>query len=142
MWTGLIRLPFVRPDMSDEVRDGEETTEVEEAEETARAYYGAIDARNYDRFAGLLAPGVVHERPDRTIEGRETLVEFMRDGRPNEDTSHRIRGVFRGADGSDDVAVEGRLLDSDGELMFAFLDVFAVEKGEGGRIEEIRTYTR
>jgi ketosteroid isomerase-like protein len=111
---------------------------------TVRAYYEAIDAQNYDRFADLLAPGVVHRRPDRTIEGGATLVEFMRDGRPNKDTSHEIRGVFRGADGSNDVAVEGRLLDSDGELMFAFLDVFSVEveKGEGGRIEEIRTYTR
>jgi len=162
MWTGLIRLPFVRPNMSDEARDGEgledaegaeDTEGVEDAEEaadrkaTAAAYYEAIDAQNYDQFADLLAPDVVHERPDRTIESRATLVEFMREGRPNEDTSHEIRGVFGGGGRTDErdetVAVEGRLLDGDGETMFRFVDVFAfgTEQGES-RIEEIRTYTR
>jgi hypothetical protein len=162
MWTGLIRLPFVRPNMSDEARDGEgledaegaeDTEGVEDAEEaadrkaTAAAYYEAIDAQNYDQFADLLAPGVVHERPDRTIESRATLVEFMREGRPNTDTSHEIRGVFDGGGRTDErdetVAVEGRLLDGDGETMFRFVDVFAfgTEQGEP-RIVEIRTHTR
>jgi ketosteroid isomerase-like protein len=147
MWTGLIRLPFVRPDMSeDSVKP----------DATVRAYYEAIDAQNYDRFADLLAPDVVHERPDRTIEGRATLVEFVREGRPNEDTSHEIRGVFAASDGFDsgdgtgrdenagaDVAAEGRLLDSERNRMFEFVDVFAVgsEQTNGRRIEEIRTYT-
>uniref|UniRef100_UPI0013006A3B nuclear transport factor 2 family protein n=1 Tax=Halorussus litoreus TaxID=1710536 RepID=UPI0013006A3B len=66
----------------------------ESAAETARAYYEAIDAQRYDRFAELLVPGVVHERPDRTFEGRETLVEFMRDGRPSTNTSHEIDAVY------------------------------------------------
>ncbi|UPW01435.1 nuclear transport factor 2 family protein [Halorussus gelatinilyticus] len=122
-----------------------------EATETARAYYDAIDAGDYDRFADLLAPGVVHERPDRTIEGRDTLVGFMRDDRPNEDTSHEVRTVFAASDG---VAVEGRLLDADGAPMFAFVDSFDVEDRpdeseadagrDGGRpsIARIRTYTR
>lgn len=137
MSAGLIRLAFVRPDMSDESST---------PEDAVRVYYEAIDAGDYDQFADLFAPEVVHRRPDRTIEGRDTLVEFVRDGRPNKDTSHEIRGIFGASDASetDDVAVEGRLLDSDGDVMFRFVDVFAVEsdRGERSRIEEIRTYTR
>ncbi|UPV75424.1 nuclear transport factor 2 family protein [Halorussus limi] len=117
----------------------------------ARSYYDAIDAGDYDRFEDLLAPDVVHERPDRTIEGRETLVGFMRDDRPNKDTSHEVRTVFAASDG---VAVEGRLLDADGAQMFAFVDSFDVEdapdesEADAGRgdgrpsIARIRTYTR
>lgn len=122
-------------------------------EATALAYYEAIDAGDYEGFADLLAPEVVHDRPDRTIEGKATLVGFMRDDRPNKDTSHEVLAVFggegdgvgedggSGADGESgaDVAVEGRLLDSDGNEMFGFVDAFALEDG---RIAEIRTYTR
>ncbi|USZ67134.1 nuclear transport factor 2 family protein [Halorussus salilacus] len=127
------------------------------SEATALAYYDAIDAGDYEGFADLLAPGVVHDRPDRTIEGRETLVEFMRDGRPNTGTSHEVREVFGdgavSTDGDTDdesdraagpetggaVAVEGRLFDSDGSELFGFVDAFAFEDG---KIAEIRTYTR
>ncbi|NEU55470.1 nuclear transport factor 2 family protein [Halorussus sp. MSC15.2] len=115
-----------------------------EATETARAYYDAIDAGDYDRFADLLAPDVVHERPDRTIEGRETLVAFMREGRPNEETAHEVEAVYVEADGGD-VAVRGRLRDADGAPMFAFVDVFEVEAAEEDRtprISRIRTYTQ
>lgn len=127
--------------------DGEERTDAvkststaeKTAAETARAYYEAIDAGDYEAFADLLAPEVVHERPDRTIEGRETLVEFMREGRPNEDTSHEVVGVYRREKDDSEVAVEGRLLDSDGKEMFAFVDAFSLRDG---RIAEIRTYTR
>lgn len=135
------------------------------SEATALAYYDAIDADDYEGFADLLAPGVVHDRPDRTIEGKETLVAFMRDGRPNKETSHEVLAVFggerdgigngggNGADGGDrdgggygedsaggaDVAVEGRLLDADGNEMFGFVDAFGLKDG---KIAEIRTYTR
>ena len=116
------------------------------SETTALAYYDAIDAGDYEAFADLLAPGVVHDRPDRTIEGRETLVEFMRDGRPNKGTSHEIRGVFEETESNEHgdegdgngVVVEGRLFDSNGDEMFGFVDVFAFDEG---RIAEIRTYT-
>ena len=128
--------------------DGEERTDAVEkmaamdrtaAVETAHTYYEAIDAGDYEAFADLLAPAVVHERPDRTIEGRETLVEFMRDGRPNKDTSHEIAGVYRREKDDSEVAVEGRLLDSDGAEMFGFVDAFSLRDG---RIAEVRTYTR
>ncbi|MFC4550254.1 MULTISPECIES: nuclear transport factor 2 family protein [Halorussus] len=122
------------------------------SEETVRAYYDAIDAKDFETFADCFAPDVVHERPDRTIEGRETLVGFMRDDRPQKDTSHEVRRVFAGAgssgaggtDGDEidgdggAVAVEGRLLDSGGEPLFSFADVFDLEDG---RIVRIRTYT-
>ncbi|MFC4450847.1 nuclear transport factor 2 family protein [Halorussus aquaticus] len=115
-----------------------------EATETARAYYDAIDAGDYDRFADLLAPGVVHERPDRTIEGRETLVGFMRDDRPNKGTTHEVEAVYVEAEGGD-AAVRGRLRDADGAPMFAFVDAFEVETADEGRtprISRIRTYTQ
>jgi ketosteroid isomerase-like protein len=116
----------------------------DEAEETVRAYYEAIDAGDYEAFADLLAPGVVHERPDRTIEGRDALVGFMRDDRPQKDTSHEVEAVYRSSDGGGgdgrECAVRGRLLDADGEPMFEFVDTFAVAD-DGREIEHIRTYT-
>lgn len=121
--------------------DGEKRTDAVEgtaAAETARAYYEAIDAGDYEAFADLLAPEVVHERPDRTIEGRETLVGFMREDRPNRDTSHEVLRIFAGEKEDGEVAVEGRLLDSSGDEMFEFVDAFSLKDG---RIAEIRTYT-
>jgi len=119
------------------------------SEATALAYYDAIDAGDYEALADLLAPEAVHDRPDRTIEGRETLVAFMREGRPNRNTTHEVTAVLtasgdggdrgRGDRDADAVAVEGRLYDAGGDPMFGFVDVFSFEDG---RIAEIRTYTR
>jgi ketosteroid isomerase-like protein len=92
----------------------------------ARAYYDALDAGEYDRLASLLAPDFVQRRPDRTFEGRDRFVAFMRDERPNTDTTHAIERVYPAGPG---VAVRGRLLDADGEELFAFVDVFSVEDG-------------
>ncbi|WP_135853559.1 nuclear transport factor 2 family protein [Halorussus salinus] len=130
------------------------------ATDLARAYYEAIDAKNFERFADLLGANVVHERPDRTFEGRETLVEFVRDGRPNKDTSHEIEAVYvkdrdagktgKGEAGPGEagpkVAVRGRLRDAGGNRMFGFVDAFEFERdggseGERRRIARIRTYT-
>ena len=133
-----------------------------DASETARAYYRSLDDRDYDRLRGLLAPDVVHRRPDRTFEGRGTLVSFMRDGRPSTDTTHEVRALYvehEPVDGRDDggpeadgrdgsgrgerdeteVAVRGRLLDADDDPLFAFVDVFTVA---AGRIGTIETFTR
>jgi len=58
------------------------------ATEVARPYYTAIDEDRYDDLTDLLATEFVHERPDRTLDGRETFVAFMREERPRTDTTH------------------------------------------------------
>lgn len=100
----------------------------------ARRYYDAIDAGEYDRLRDLLADGFSHDRPDRTIEGADAFVRFMREKRPRTDTEHVVEAVYSA---DDRVAVEGRLVGSDGEL-FRFVDTFAVADG---RIQRLRTYT-
>ena len=115
-----------------------------------RGYYEAIDAGDYGRLAELLDPAFVHERPDRTLEGRDRFVEFMRDERPLTDTEHVVDEIYESDPGETDldlnateaesgVAVRGRLLDADGDELFAFVDVFAVEDG---RLAGLRTYVR
>ena len=101
-------------------------------------YYAALDEHACDDQAGLLAPEFVHYRPDRTIEGRETFVAVMRDVRPMTDTTHAIDRVFPDGDGA---AVQGRLLDGDGEELFRFADVHTIDE-ETGRIAQVRTYTQ
>jgi ketosteroid isomerase-like protein len=100
----------------------------------ARAYYDALDAGEYDRLAGLLDPDFVQRRPDRTFEGRDRFVAFMRDERPMTDTTHAVDEVYPAGPG---VAVRGRLLGADGDELFAFVDVFSVE---GGRLAALETY--
>ena len=102
----------------------------------ARAYYRAIDRDDYDLLAALLSEAFVHDRPDRTIEGREQFVRFMREERPQTDTAHPVEQVYR-SDGG--VAVRGRLLDADREPIVGFVDAFEFAEG---RIERIETYTR
>jgi len=107
-----------------------------DAEATARAYYRALDEGDYDLLADLLTADFRHVRPDRTFEGRERFVRFMREERPQTDTSHPIDRIYGDADG---VAVEGQLLTGDGDEITRFADVFSFE---GERVTEIRTYTR
>ncbi|WP_049901704.1 nuclear transport factor 2 family protein [Halococcus agarilyticus] len=111
--------------------------------EAARSYYAAIDEDRYDDLADLLAAEFVHQRPDRTFEGRETFVAFMRDDRPRTDTTHELDGVYVAENENDptrggEVAVRGRLLDADDDRLFAFVDVHTVEIGS---VVRIRTYT-
>ena len=127
----------------------------------ARAYYRALDQKDYDLLAALLAPGFVHERPEMTLEGRERFVQFMREERPSTDTSHPVDGVYRrdetGGKGGDErpdteggdvddgsppgdteVAVRGRLLSADGRELSGFVDVFTFADGQ---MVNLRTYT-
>jgi len=94
----------------------------------ARAYYECLDGHDYERLASILAPGFVHDRPDLTLDGRERFVRFMREERPDPDTSHDVERVYRRADG---LAVAGRLYAADGALMSSFLDVFAFATATG-----------
>jgi ketosteroid isomerase-like protein len=106
--------------------------------EQARAYYRAIDDDDYDLLRTLLADGFVHDRPDRTIEGPERFVEFMRSERPQTDTTHPVDSVYRNH-GDSEVAIRGRVLDSDGESVVRFIDIFRFKRAG---IERIETYTR
>ncbi|MFB6068432.1 MAG: nuclear transport factor 2 family protein [Halobacterium sp.] len=99
-------------------------------------YYEALDAGAYDRLSGLLTPAFVQHRPDRTLEGRERFVAFMRDERPTTDTTHAVDAVY---DDVAEVAVRGRLLDADGETLVSFVDVFVFE---GEKMTTLWTYTR
>jgi ketosteroid isomerase-like protein len=103
-------------------------------------YYDAIDDGEYDRLAGLLTPEFVHRRPDRTLDGRERFVRFMREERPRTDTEHVLTEVCVSADGTEPTRVfaEGRLLTVDGDDLFGFVDVHHVGEAD---IESLTTYT-
>lgn len=111
----------------------------ETAVERAREYYRALDEHDYDALAGVLAPSFVHDRPDLTLEGRDRFVQFMREERPQKDTTHRIDGIYRRTDDSGEVVARGRLLSADGERITGFVDVFSFD---GDRVTRIDTYTR
>ncbi|MFB6071410.1 MAG: nuclear transport factor 2 family protein [Halobacterium sp.] len=102
-------------------------------EALAEAYYEAVDDGDYDALRELLAEGFVQVRPDRTFDGRDAFVSFMREDRPRTDTRHVLDAVYEGADG---VAARGRVVATDGPL-FAFVDVFETE-GDG--ISRLETY--
>ena len=104
--------------------------------DAAREYYRAIDEGDYAALSDLIADGFVHGRPDRTIEGREEFVAFMRSGRPETDTEHVLEAIYEATAG-DRVAAEGRLVAPDGTEWFGFVDVFVVDDG----ITRLRTYT-
>ncbi|HET7323109.1 MAG TPA: nuclear transport factor 2 family protein [Halococcus sp.] len=103
--------------------------------ELVNSYYTTIDEGRYDDLYDLLAPEFVHERPDRTLDGRETFIEFMRDERPLTETSHKLDAVYRN---EHELAVRGRLLDAADERLFGFVDVHTIEEG---RIVRVRTFT-
>ncbi|WP_435118069.1 nuclear transport factor 2 family protein [Halolamina sp. C58] len=106
-------------------------------------YYEAIDAMDADGLAAVLAPDFRHDRPDRTIEGRERFVEFMMNERPRTDTVHAVDTLFLPKTDDDargrEVAAHGRLFAEDGKELFAFVDLFTVEDGA---IVDLRTFTK
>jgi ketosteroid isomerase-like protein len=128
-----------------------------DAGDLARAYYRTIDDGDYEPLRDLLADGFVQRRPDRTLEGADAFVRFMREERPETDTTHVVERVYRtveaatapaAPDTADDplatadadayVAVEGRLERASGETWFRFVDTFAVADG---RLTGLVTYT-
>jgi ketosteroid isomerase-like protein len=103
--------------------------------ETARTYYRSLDSHDYDTLATILADSFRHERPDRTIDGPDRFVAFMRDERPQTETSHPIDGIWHEAE---QVVVQGCLRDADGDVITGFVDIFAFDEAA---ISRIRTYT-
>lgn len=104
--------------------------------ERVRAYYQSLDEHDYERLASLLHPDFVQHRPDMTLDGRVEFVTFMRERRPNQETSHPIDAIYTQIDG-DGVVVEGRLLDANGRRITRFVDVFSFEEG---LLWTLRTY--
>ncbi|MFC6960634.1 nuclear transport factor 2 family protein [Halocatena marina] len=105
-------------------------------DELVREYYRAIDEHDYDALQTVLAPAFIHDRPDRTIDGRDAFVRFMRDERPETDTTHDIVDLFRKEQA---IAVRGTLNRANGETWIEFVDVFSVENGV---IASLKTYSR
>lgn len=109
----------------------------------ARAYYASLDDHDYERLASILAEGFVHDRPDLTLSGRDRFVRFMREERPDPDTTHEVEGIYRSEDG---VAVTGRLLTADDALLTSFCDAFsfaeAKTRSDERVIRRITTYTQ
>jgi ketosteroid isomerase-like protein len=120
----------------------------DDAPTVVRRYYDALDGHDYDALGDVLAPDFVQHRPDRTFDGRDAFVRFMREERPMTETRHDLRETF--VDGGR-VAVRGRLLDGDGSVLFGFVDVFALAGENDGRgeserrddrISRLETYTK
>ncbi len=131
-FTRLMSVAPVVPSMSDRAPAG-----------LARAYYRAVDAGDYEALAGLLAPDFRQVRGDRTLDGRDAFVRFMREERPETDTTHEVDAVYAtvggaGADGPEEVAARGRLRRGDGSTWFGFVDVFRLD---GDRFDRLVTYT-
>ena len=112
-----------------------------DAEETARAYYDALDEEAYERLSDLLAPEFAKRRPDRALVGRDAFVRFMREERPVADATHELAAVYRtdGPDEYDEVAARGTVRAPDGETLVEFVDVFTLSDGA---IQKLETYTR
>lgn len=113
----------------------EEIPSAAERERAVRSYYEALDNHEYERLASILAAGFVHVRPDRTLDGRDRFIEFMRDERPTVETTHPLEAIFRT---DQQMAVQGRLLDASGDEITGFVDVFSFDMDGIARIE---TYT-
>ncbi len=104
--------------------------------ETVSAYYDSLDAKQYGRLSELLHPEFVHDRPDMTLEGKIYFLEFMQHKRPVMETTHPIETVYSSPTGA--VAAQGQLLDTDGNIITGFVDIFSFE---GEQIRAIKTYT-
>lgn len=105
-------------------------------DDLAREYYRAIDEHDYEALSDVLGADFSHDRSDRTIEGRETFVQFMREERPETDTTHEVMELFQNESG---IAVHGKLNRADGSVWFEFVDVFGVRDGS---LESLKTYAR
>lgn len=100
-----------------------------------RQYYDALDEHEYGRLETVLTSAFVQHRPDRSFESRRAFIRFMREERPNPETSHDLLEIV---DDGETVAARGRVLDS-GTVLFEFADFFAFEDG---RISRLDTYSR
>jgi ketosteroid isomerase-like protein len=116
----------------------DETSDELGRERAVRTYYRSLDAGDYDALAAVLAPSFVQVRPDRTFEGRDAFVEFMRDDRPDRETTHELAAVYR-TEAGDEWAARGTLVSDDGGRLFDFVDAFAFD---GDAVTRVETFVR
>jgi ketosteroid isomerase-like protein len=108
-------------------------------------YYSALDTHDYDALRTLLDPAFVQHRPDRRFDSREAFVRFMRDDRPQSDTTHRVHTRYvpdaesDGTPGVTEVLARGELRSAEGDLLVRFVDRFRLTDG---RIVQLETFTR
>lgn len=105
--------------------------------DVARSYYDALDEGDYDALLVLLAPSFEQTRPDRSFHSRSTFIDFMREHRPNTDTTHELDAIYRNGE-TGELAVRGRVCTVNGADLFGFVDVFEFEDGQ---IATLRTYS-
>jgi len=98
-------------------------------------YYHTIDADEYEELRALLADDFVHDRGDMRLDGADAFVAFMRDDRPDTETSHELTAIYESDAG---VAAEGTLRRASGEPMFSFVDTF---RFENEKLYALTTYT-
>ncbi|MDZ7700926.1 MAG: nuclear transport factor 2 family protein [Halobacteriales archaeon] len=65
-------------------------------EALVRGHYRDLDAGDYEGLAARLAEEFRHVRGDMTLEGRDRFVRFMREERPETDTTHAVDAVLTG----------------------------------------------
>ncbi|WP_435364999.1 nuclear transport factor 2 family protein [Haloarchaeobius sp. DYHT-AS-18] len=104
--------------------------------EPVATYYRALDEGAYESLRTALSPAFVQHRPDRTFEGRDSFVRFMREERPRSDTTHTVEAVYRNGT---ETAVRGQVVTDAGDVLVRFVDVFEIAEGE---ITALSTYTR
>ncbi|WP_416840192.1 nuclear transport factor 2 family protein [Haloferax sp. DFSO52] len=104
----------------------------------ARLYYTALDEHGYDTLRDILDPDFVQHRGEMTLDGREEFVSFMRDDRPQKDTTHVIDRYIQ-SKSEDEIVVRGHLEDSTGDELFVFLDRFRTREGQ---ISELKTFVK
>lgn len=105
------------------------------SEETVRQYYTYLDQHKYEKLKKILTPEFQQKRPDRTFPDRQAFLSFMRDERPEKETRHEIKQVFKG--GNRYRGVRGFVRKPSGERWFEFLDVFFLD--EEDRIQKLVT---
>lgn len=99
-------------------------------------YYRCLDEDDYGTLRSILNPEFVQHRPDRSFHGRDAFVEFMQNGRPKAETTHRVDSLL---ESTASLAAYGQLFEADGSKLLDFIDVFRFD--DNGRILAVDTFS-
>lgn len=104
-----------------------------------KIYYRSLDNHKYDKLKDILYPEFTHYRPDRTIETRKSFISFMKNQRPNKNTTHKIDEIYTK---KKEIAIKGQLQKNQNKKLFEFIDVFTFTQKTKTKIKQIKTYTK